>query len=151
MKVGVGDQAPDFTAEGTGDREYTLSEYRGKPVVLVFYPGDATAVCTVQLRSYNNGIGQFGDLDAVVLGISPQNVESHEKWSAEEGFAFPLLYDEDKKLGELYNIIGPLGFYRRSVFVVDGGGKITFVKRNLNNASFVSTDELVSAVKRASQ
>ena len=149
MTVQVGEQAPDFTAAGTGDRSYTLSEYSGRPVVLVFYPGDATAVCTMQLRSYNNGIDQFADLDAVVLGLSPQDVASQETFSADEKFEFPLLYDEDKRIGELYGVLGPLGFYRRSVFVIDATGKVTYAKRNMSNALFVSTDKLVEAVAAA--
>ncbi len=146
-KVVVGEQAPNFVARGTGDREYTLSDYRGQPVVLVFYPGDATPVCTVQLRDYNNGISQFSELNAAVIGLSPQDIESHERWSAEENFAFPLIYDEEKKIGETYGVVGPLGFYRRSVFVINIEGVITYAKRNLNNARFVSTADLVEAVK----
>jgi thioredoxin-dependent peroxiredoxin len=79
--VGVGDRAPDFDLPGTGDRRYTLAEYRGRPVVLVFYPGDNTPVCTKQLNSYTRDIGQFEALDAQVLAISAQAVDSHERFS----------------------------------------------------------------------
>lgn len=148
-KADVGEVAPEFTALGTGDRSYSLGDYRGRPVVLVFYPGDATPVCTIQLKSYTNGIDQFAALDAQVLGISPQNVDSHEKFSSAQNLAFPLLYDEGKSIGESYGVLGPLGFYRRSVFVINGEGKIAYAKRNINNALFVSTDKLVDAVKAA--
>src|SRR4029453_10941216 len=95
--ITVGDTAPDFTLPGTGERSYKLSEYRGQPVVLVFYPGDNTPVCTRQLNSYTEDIGQFQEVGAQVLAISPQSVESHETFSCRQGgFGFPLLADEDK-------------------------------------------------------
>src|SRR5262245_16766552 len=127
MPVRVGDPAPDFTLPGTGGRSYSLSEYRGQPVVLVFYPGDATPVCTKQLNHYTTDIDKFDAVGARVLAISPQSVDSHEQFSADQGgFAFPLLADEDKSVGEAYGVIGPVGFYRRSCFVIDGEGVIRY-------------------------
>ena len=120
----VGDDAPDFTLPGTGGREYSLHEYAGKPVVLVFYPGDATPVCTMQLNTYSNDLSSFEALGAQLLAISPQGIESHERFSSEQGgFRFPLLADEAKEVGRAYGILGPLGFYKRSVFVVNGQGR----------------------------
>ena len=81
MSIGVGDRAPEFTLPGTGDREYSLADYAGAPVVLVFYPGDDTPVCTKQLNTYNNGLEQFAELGAQVLAISAQDVASHERFS----------------------------------------------------------------------
>ena len=66
MSIKVGDTAPDFTLQGTGSREYRLSDYLGQPVVIVFYPGDATPVCTKQLNSYNDELAAF-DVDRAVL------------------------------------------------------------------------------------
>src|SRR5262245_3501510 len=117
--LGVGDTAPDFELPGTGNRRYTLSEYRGRPVVLVFYPGDNTPVCTKQLNSYSRDIEEFEQLSAQVLAISAQAVDSHERFAEKQGgFAFPLLADTDKKVAESYGTLGPFGFPRRSVFVV---------------------------------
>ena len=128
--ITVGDTAPDFTLPGTGERSYSLSEYRGQPVVLVFYPGDNTPVCTRQLNSYTAEIDQFRDVGAVVLAISPQTVESHDGFSDKQGgFAFPLLSDHDKQVGRQYGILGPVGFYRRSIFVIDGEGVVRYVHR----------------------
>ena len=149
MAVGIGDQAPDFTLPGTGGRDYSLAEFRGRPVVLAFYPGDNTLVCTRQLRSYSADIGQFEGVGAQVLGISPQNVESHENFSCKQGFEFPLLADTDKAVGGAYGILGPLGFYRRSVFVVDGDGVIRYVHRAAVGVTYRSTEELVAAVRAA--
>jgi peroxiredoxin Q/BCP len=148
--IKVGDRAPDFTLPGTGQREYTLSEYRGTPVVLVFYPGDNTPVCTRQLNQYTSDIEQFSALGAQVLAISPQSVASHEGFAdMQGGFGFPLLADEGKKVGEAYDILGPLGFYRRSTFVVDGDGVVRYAHRSVAGITFRPTDELLAAVKAA--
>jgi peroxiredoxin Q/BCP len=147
--VSVGDPAPDFTLPATGGREITLSTLRGGPVVLVFYPGDNTPVCTVQLNSYNDDLGQFEGLGAQILGISPQDVASHEAFAAEHGFSFPLLADIDKAVGSTYGVLGPIGFYRRSVFVVDGAGTVRYAHRAVAGLTYRRTDELVAAVAAA--
>ena len=146
----VGERAPDFELPGTGGRSYSLAEYRGKPVVLVFYPGDNTAVCTTQLNSYSGDIDQFAEVGAAVLAISPQDVDSHEQFSCRQGgFGFPLLADCDKEVGRAYSVVGPLGFYRRSAFVIDGEGVIRYAHRAVGGTSFRSTTELVDAVRAA--
>jgi peroxiredoxin Q/BCP len=147
VKVAVGDPAPDFRLPGTGGRDHTLSEHRGRPVVLAFYPGDDTRVCTVQLNAYNDDLGAFDELGAQVLGLSPQDVASHEAFAAKHGFRFPLLADVDKHVGQAYGVLGPLGFYRRSVFVVDAGGTITYAHRSLTSVTFRPSDELVEAIR----
>lgn len=153
--VAVGRAAPDFTLPGTdgtpaGHRNYTLSEFKGQPVVLVFYPGDNTPVCTRQLNSYTADIDQFRSVDARVLAISPQSVESHDGFSANQGgFAFPLLADTDKAVGKAYGILGPVGFYRRSIFVVDGEGTVRYAHRAVAGLWFRPTDEVVEAVRGA--
>jgi peroxiredoxin Q/BCP len=147
MGVRVGDLAPLFTAAGTGGREYSLQDYRGKPVVLVFYPGDATPVCTAQLSSYNEGLGSLSELDAAVLALSPQDVDSHEKFRASHGFEFPLLYDEERRIGALYGVLGPLGFYRRSVFVVDADGVLRYANLGMAGLSYPSVDDITEAVR----
>ena len=150
MSADVGDAAPDFTLSGTGGQEYTLSSYRGQPVVLVFYPGDNTAVCTTQLKSYTADFDEFEGVDAQLLAISPQDVKSHEGFSSKHGFKFPLLADTDKKVGKAYGVLGPVGFYRRSVFVVDKDGVIRYAHRAIAGLTYKSTDDLVQAVKAAS-
>jgi peroxiredoxin Q/BCP len=149
MTVAVGDKAPDFTLAGTGDRSYSLSDYAGHPVVLVFYPGDDTPVCTKQLNSYNDDLSAFADAGAQVLAISPQDVASHERFAAKFGFGFPLLADTDKAVAGRYGTLGPLGFPRRSVFVVDGDGVVRYAHRALAGLTFRSTDALLRAVEAA--
>jgi peroxiredoxin Q/BCP len=145
----VGDTAPDFTLPGTSDRSYTLSDYRGQPVVVVFYPGDETPVCTKQLNSYNDDLARFDDLGAQVLAISPQDVASHERFAARYGLAFPLLADVHKEVAGRYGTLGPLGFPRRSVFIVDTSGTIRYAHRAIAGLTFRPVDELVQALKTA--
>jgi peroxiredoxin Q/BCP len=147
MSLSIGERAPDFTLPGTGGKSYTLSELRGAPVVLVFYPGDDTPVCTKQLNSYNDDFDQFADVGAQVLAISAQDVDSHERFSAKHGFTFPLLSDTKKEIAGLYGTLGPLGFPRRSVFVVDGDGVIRYAHRAIAGLTFRPVDELVEVLR----
>lgn len=149
MAISVGDEAPDFTLRGTGDREYTLSAYRGRPVVLAFYPADNSPVCTVQLNSYSQDWSAFAELGVELFGISPQDVDVHESFSAKHGgFSFPLLADTDKAVGEAYGILGPLGFYRRSVFLVGPDGVLRYVHRSIAGATFKKASEILGALDR---
>ena len=149
MAVEVGHEAPDFTLKDQAGNEVTLSHYRGKPVVLVFYPGDDSPVCTKQLNSYNDELAAFDGLDAQVVAISAQGIESHERFSARHGFRFPLLADTDKAVGAQYGTLGPIGFYRRSVFVVDGSGVVRYAHRAIAGLTYRPASELVDAVRAA--
>lgn len=149
MAVSVGDLAPDFTLQGTGGNTYSLSQFRGQPVVIVFYPGDDTPVCTKQLNSYNNELSSFTGVGAQVLAISAQDIDSHEQFSGKHGFGFPLLADTDKAVAGLYGTVGPLGYPRRSVFVVDTAGVIRYVHRAIAGLTFRPVEELVAAIEAA--
>jgi peroxiredoxin Q/BCP len=149
MAISIGDLAPDFTLPGTGGRDYTLSSYRGQPVVLVFYPGDDTPVCTKQLNSYNNELSAFDTVGAQVLAVSAQDVSSHEEFSSKHGFQFPLLADTDKTVAGLFGTVGPLGYPRRSVFVIDAQGIIRYAHKAIAGLTFRPVEELVAAVEAA--
>jgi len=154
VTVASGTTAPGFTLPGIGPdrtrRDYSLAEYRGQVVILIFYPGDNTEVCTAQLNSYTADLDRFLEVGAQVLALSPQSVDSHAGFAcAQGGFGFPLLADEDKAVGSTYGIVGPLGFYRRSVFVIDGAGTVTYVHRAVAGLTFKPTDELIAAVRQA--
>jgi thioredoxin-dependent peroxiredoxin len=124
----TGDIAPEFTLPGTvgGVRaDYSLGDMRGHPVVLAFYPGDETAVCTKQLCSYQHELSSLTDLDATLWGISSQSLESHEKFQANRGLSFPLLADEQNHVFAAYGL--GLGMTRRrAVFVIDAEGRIAW-------------------------
>lgn len=148
MALSIGDIAPDFELPGTGGRSYRLSEYRGHNVVLVFYPGDETPVCTRQLNAYNDELAQFEALDATVLAVSAQDVTSHEQFSGKHGFAFPLLADVDKSVAAAYGVLGPLGFVRRSIVIVDKEGVVRYVHRALAGVTYRSVNDLTAALTR---
>lgn len=109
MSISVGDRAPDFRLQATGGRELGLSDFLGKPLVLVFDRDDMPAR-TKQLNSYNDDLAQFEALNAQVVAISAESVESHEKFAIKHGFKFPLLADQDKAVAGAYGTLGPLGF-----------------------------------------
>ena len=124
----IGRTAPDFTlpsvhlVDGEIVRgERTLSKEQGHPIVLAFYPGDDTAVCTKQLCSYSSGLEAFTDLGATVWGISTQDLDSHESFARKHGLRMPLLADTEREAVAAYGI-GLGGLVRRSVFVIDAEG-----------------------------
>jgi len=144
-KVDVGDAAPDFELSGTGGKTYKLSDYRGRKLVLAFYPGDFTAVCTKQFCSYRDQGDRLDQLGADVLGISPQSVESHERFTQEKSLNVPLLADEDKSVARAYGVLaGPM--VRRAIFVIDEQGIVRHRKVTLVGLSFESVDDLEAAV-----
>jgi thioredoxin-dependent peroxiredoxin len=139
----VGKPAPDFTLEGvlvTGEEavraKYALSQQRGAPIVLAFYPGDNTAVCTKQLCSYTSGLEQFTNFGATVWAISPQGLESHEKFARKYGLAFPLLADEGMTVSRDYGINLAGAGLRRSVFVLDSEGMVRWKHVTLIGLTF---------------
>jgi peroxiredoxin Q/BCP len=148
MSVGIGDQAPDFTLPGTGDSTYSLTDLLGKPIVLVFYPGDDSVVCTKQLNAYNEGLSQFHEVDAQIVGISAQDVPSHEAFATKHGFAFPLLADVDKRTAAAYGTLGPIGFPRRSIFIIDSDGVIRYAHRAIAGLTYRPVSELLDELER---
>lgn len=148
MSVGIGDRAPDFTLPGAGGRTVSLSDFRGRPVVLVFYPGDDSPVCTKQLNAYNDGLDQFSALDAQVIGISAQDVDSKDAFVAKHGFEFPLLADVDKGVAASYGTLGPIGFPRRSTFVIDADGIIRYAHRAIAGLTYRPVSELIQEIDK---
>ena len=150
MAVTAGDVAPAFELPGVlaGERStYCLADFRGQSVVLIFYPGDNTPVCTRQLNAYTADVDQFRSVDAQVLAISPQDLDSHEAFATDQGgFAFPLLADVDKSVADAYGVLGPIGFYRRCTFVVGPDGRLAFVSRGFAGSTFRRPDEIVAHV-----
>ncbi len=160
-KVDVGDAAPDFELPGTGGATFRLADYRGRNLVLAFYPGDATTVCTKQFCSYRDEGERIDGLGAEMLGISPQSVESHERWADEQRLNVPLLADEDLAVSRRYGVtgwIGPLArltelkdapggrYVMRSIFVVDGEGIVRYRHVSRTGSSFQSVADLERAV-----
>jgi peroxiredoxin Q/BCP len=144
-KLKVGDPAPDFELPGTGGKTYRLSDYRGQRLILAFYPGDFTAVCTRQFCSYRDQGERLDELGAAVLGISSQSVDSHERFVEEKSLNVPLLADEDKEVARTYGVVaGPI--VRRAIFVVDEDGVIRHQKVSLTSLGYESVDDLERAL-----
>lgn len=139
----VGEAAPDFTLPGVmlaGDQaqrgEYSLSASRGAPLVLAFYPGDNTLVCTRQMCSYTADLTGFAEVGATVWGISPQDVDSHEGFARKHALGFPLLADTDLAVTRAFGISLGGKSLRRSVFVIDGQGIVRWKHITLVGLTF---------------
>jgi thioredoxin-dependent peroxiredoxin len=160
-KVDVGDAAPDFELPGSDGKAFKLSAHRGKNVVLAFYPGDATTVCTEQFCSYRDNSARIDQLDAEVIGISPQSVDSHERWVEEQELNVPLLADEDLAVSKSYGVTGWLGplarftelnetpggrYIQRAIFVIDGDGIVRYRHVSRTGSTFQTVDDLEQAV-----
>lgn len=127
----IGNLAPDFTLVGSDGKEHKLSDYRGKKVVLYFYPKDNTPGCTTEACDFRDNIHEITNLNAVVLGISKDNLNSHNKFIQKFNLPFVLLSDEDKVICNLYDVIKEKNMYgkkvlgiERSTFIIDEDGKL---------------------------
>jgi thioredoxin-dependent peroxiredoxin len=141
----VGDPAPDFTLPGT-EGTFRLADQRGSRVVLLFYPGDETAVCTRQFCSYRDRRDELAALDAVVVGISRQDVDSHRAFTEHHGLTVPLLADVDGEVARAYGVAAPVVGTRRSTFVVDDEGVVRHRKVHALGLHFEDVDDLRAAL-----
>jgi peroxiredoxin Q/BCP len=141
----VGDPAPDFELEGTGGR-FRLSDHRGERVVLLFYPGDFTAVCTRQFCSYASRAEEVDDLGATVVGISAQDLDSHERFVAKHGLNVPLLADTEHSVAQAYGAHARVVGTRRSVVIVDEDGIVRHRHDHMLGLDYQTVDELRDAL-----
>jgi peroxiredoxin len=138
MSLKIGDLAPDFklfSKNTTGEpKEFALSDYKGKKVVILFYPLSYTGVCTTEMCTISEGFEQYSALNAVVLGISVDSIFTQEAWAKANGITIPLLSDFNAevcaKYGAKYDdfVLGMKGVAKRSGFVVDKDGKIAYAE-----------------------
>jgi peroxiredoxin Q/BCP len=142
----IGEAAPDFELPGT-EGTFKLSAHRGERVVLLFYPGDNTMVCTKQFCSYRDRAADFAALNATVVGISAQSLESHEGFVAKHGLNVPLLADVDKAVARAYSAITPgVGSTKRAAIVIDEDGVVRYRHDHLLGLDFQSVDDLKAAL-----
>ncbi|AYG78230.1 Putative peroxiredoxin bcp [Streptomyces hundungensis] len=144
-----GQPPPDFAlpggilTEGSFVRgEYWLRAERNRPLVLAFYPGDDTPVCTRQLCSYSSGLEAFAQCGADVWAISPQSLDSHETFARKHQLAMPLLADTERVVARSYGITAPGIGLRRSVFLIAPDGTLSWKHVTLLGATFPSVDTL---------
>ena len=143
----VGDAAPDFELEGTEGR-FRLSDHRGQRVVLLFYPGDNTPVCTKQFCSYRDNADDLADLDAVFVGISSQDLDSHAGFVAKHGLNVPLLADTESDVAKLYGAHRAVVGTKRAVIVIDAEGIVRARHDHLFGMDYQSVDELREMLSR---
>ncbi|NOX64036.1 MAG: thioredoxin-dependent thiol peroxidase [Chloroflexi bacterium] len=143
-KLQIGDMAPDFEAVTDSGDTVRLSDFRGKRVVLYFYPKDNTSGCTKQACGFRDHYDVIEEKNAVVLGVSPDSVASHQKFKSKHNLPFTLLVDPDHKIAELYGVWGEKKMYGRtymgiirSHFVIDEEGRIADVQYKVSPAKSV--------------
>jgi peroxiredoxin Q/BCP len=131
LQLKVGDPAPSFTAATNGGGRISLEDFRGKNVILYFYPRDLTPGCTKEACAFRDHWDEFKQKGAIVLGVSTDKVKSHDKFAEKHQLPFPLLADEDKKIVEAYGVWGPRTFMgmkyigtARATFLIGPDGKI---------------------------
>jgi peroxiredoxin Q/BCP len=141
----AGEPAPDFQLAGT-DGPFRLSDQRGRRVVLLFYPGDETLVCTKQFCSYRDRADDMASLDAVVVGISSQGLDSHESFRDHHGLNVPLLADEDGSVAKQYGARAPVVGTRRAVVIVDEDGVVRYRHDHTLGLDFQDVEQLQEAL-----
>ncbi len=148
MKLKVGDVAPEFTTQDTTGKTVKLADFRGKKVVLYFYPKDDTPGCTKEACSFRDHASEIRAKGAEVLGVSSDGVEAHQKFTSKFKLNFPLLADGDHAIGNAYGTIGGmfgiLGWSRRWTFLIDEKGKIAHIFDNVSPTRHV--DEVLAAL-----
>ncbi len=141
----VGEQAPDFELAGT-EGQFRLSEHRGERVVLLFYPGDNTMVCTKQFCSYRDRAEDFAALNATVVGISAQDLDSHRGFVEKNRLTVPLLADPDGTVASAYSAHSSRLGTKRAVIVIDEDGVVRHRHDHLLGLDYQSVDELKDAL-----
>ena len=121
----LNDIAPDFVLNDEQEQPFRLNDHRGEKLLLVFYPGDNTPVCTRQLCDYRDGVEAFRDLGVKIVGISNDDAASHQAFKSKHELPFTLLSDSRLDVAELYDSKGMLGM-KRALFLVDEEGRIRY-------------------------
>jgi len=151
-KVTVGNKVPDFKLPATGGQDISLSDFKGKNVVVYFYPKDSTSGCTTEGQNFRDAINTFRRRKTVILGISRDSLKSHENFKEKQAFPFELLSDLDEKICNLFDVIKEKNMYgrkvmgiERSTFLIDDKGVLRREWRKVKVPGHV--DEVLEAVK----
>lgn len=152
MTISSGVPAPDFSLPDETNSLRRLADYRGRPVVLYFYPKDDTPGCTTEACNFRDDYSAYVDADVVILGISPDSPKSHAKFKGKFGLPFPLLADEGHKVASEYGVWGAKKFMGReyegvlrTTFLIDRNGRIARVFENVKPAKHSA--EVLAALK----
>ena len=142
MTLSVGTSAPAFTTVDDEGNSVSLSDFKGKTVVLYFYPKDDTPGCTKQAQSFRDSFTEYQNKDVIVLGVSRDDRASHQKFKEKYDLPFKLLVDSDGALTKAYDVDGG-GYAKRVTYIIDGNGEISKVDSNVNTSTH-ATDVLSS-------
>ena len=152
MPIFAGLPAPDFNLLDDTDTPRHLSDFRGQPVILYFYPADDTPGCTKEACNFRDDYSAYQSAGVTILGVSPDSVKSHVKFKNKFQLPFPLLADDDHKVCDLYEVWGPKKFMGkayegvlRTTFLIDAQGKIAHVFENVRPAEH--SVEVLAALK----
>ena len=152
MSVDVGKKVPDFTLEATGEQAISLSDLKGKNVVLYFYPKDSTPGCTREGQDFRDSYNKLKRQNTIILGVSRDSIKSHENFKAKQRFQVELLSDKDETLCQLFDVIKMKNMYgkqvrgiERSTFLIDSNGKLNKEWRKVKVDGHA--DEVLAAVK----
>lgn len=153
MAISAGVPAPDFALPDENGVLRRLSDFRGRPVVLYFYPKDDTPGCTTEACNFRDDYSAYIEADVIILGVSPDNVQSHARFKQKYGLPFPLLADEDHQVAATYGVWGPKKFMGReyegilrTTFLIDSSGRIARVFENVKPAEHSA--EVLEALRR---
>jgi len=151
QELKIGDKAPNFTLENDTGQKVSLKDLRGKKVILYFYPKDDTPGCTKEACSFRDSLGSITSKDAVVLGVSNDNINSHKKFRQKYSLNFPLLSDPDKEVSKAYGVYRLKNLYgikhwgiERSTFLIDEDGNVSKIWRKVRVDGH--KDEVVQAL-----
>jgi thioredoxin-dependent peroxiredoxin len=136
MSLSVGDTAPNFTLPSTSGKDFTLyTDFRGTVSIVYFYPKDFTPGCTAEACSFRDAFEMFNDLHVPIVGVSPDDIETHLHFKATQGLQFELLSDVNKTVSQQYRVLAPLvNFVQRVTFLLDADKKVAAVYQNLFDA-----------------
>lgn len=153
-ELAIGDQAPDFSLPKNGGESLSLASLRGQKTVLYFYPKDDTTACTTEAIDFSNSAAEFSAAGAVIVGVSPDSVKSHDKFTAKHGLSVALVADEDKTVCEAYGVWKEKSMYgrtymgvERTTFLIGEDGRIAAIWPKVKVKGHV---EAVLAAVRAS-
>lgn len=159
MSLKIGDLAPDFklfSKNTTGEpKEFGLADYKGKNVVILFYPLSYTGVCTTEMCSVSEGFEKYSAMDAVVLGISVDSIFTQEAWAKANGITIPLLSDFNSTVSTAYGtkyadggfVLGMNGVSKRAAFVVNKEGNIAYAEVLENAGELPNFDAILETLK----
>jgi len=139
-------KAPDFTLPDSEGNMISLSDYTGKKVLLVFYPGDDTPVCTTQLCSYRDNYTEFTKRDITILAVSTDTIDSHQQFGEKNSLPFTLLSDHDKQVSRLYDAMDFLGMSKRAYVLIDEQGMVRLAFNDLLPLFYQSTRDLLAKI-----